>query len=220
MPSEAPEIGGSATLEPQDLSLLFAHLTEVLHAMAQPLTILRSSVPALAAVDIDPAKQQRYGDMSLRQLQRVCALFDCLQDLVVAGQTPAECTPVDVAAMVATVAEDRRKALKELGVEMRVQLAGDLPLAFGDASRTCQALTAGLTAAAAVAAAGDVIDVAATACNRRVELVLHIDRAHGIRLESQELLNLRLAQANILSQRGDYEWTEDPFRVRLALPAA
>jgi light-regulated signal transduction histidine kinase (bacteriophytochrome) len=220
MPSEAPEIGGSSTLEPKDLSQFFAHMTEGLHAMAQPLTILRSSVPALAAVDVTPAKQQRYLELSIRQVQRACALFDCLQDLLVTAQALADCAPFDFAAMVATVADDRRKALQELGVELRVQLPGDLPMVLGDASRTRQALTAGFTAAALISASGDIIDVAAAARNRRVELVLHIDRVHGMCLESQERLNLRLAQVNIVSQRGDYECTEDPFRVRMALPSA
>lgn len=188
--------------------------------MAQPLTILRSSVPALAAVDVTPAKRQRYLELSIRQVQRVCALFDCLQDLVVTAQAQPDCAPFDFAAMVATVADDHRLAFQEREVELRVQLPGDLPAALGDASRTRQALTAGFTAAALVSASGDVIEVAATARNRRVELVLQIDRVHGIRLESQERLNLRLAQANIASQRGDYECTEDPFRVRLALPSS
>jgi light-regulated signal transduction histidine kinase (bacteriophytochrome) len=220
MPSEPPEIGGSLTLGPQDLSQFFANMTEGLHALAQPLTILRSSVPALADPGVTPAKQQRYLELSIRQVQRACAVFDCLQDLVVAAQTPADCTPIDLAAMVATEAADRRTALQELGVELRVQLPGDLPIVLGDASRTRQALTAGFTAAAFISASGDAIEIAAAARNRRVELVLHIDRVHGMCLESQERLNLRLAQVNMLSQRGDYECTEDPFQVQLALPSA
>jgi light-regulated signal transduction histidine kinase (bacteriophytochrome) len=220
MPSEPPETGGSSTLERQDLSQFFAHMTEGLHAMAQPLTILRSSIPALAAVDLTPAKQQRYLELSVRQVQRVCALFDCLQDLVVAGQTQAECVPFDFAATVAAVVGDRRRAFQDLGAELRVALPGNLPMVLGDASRTLQALTAGLTVATLVAVSGDVVEIAATARNRRVELVLHLDRVHGKGLESPERLNLRLAQVNIASQRGEYEYIEDPFRVRLALPSA
>ena len=219
MPSEPPEAGGSSTQESQDLAQFLAHMTEGLHAMAQPLTILRSSVPALAAAGITPEKQQRYLELSVRQVQRACALFDCLQDLVVAGQTQAECAPFDFAAMVAAVAEDRKKALQELGVELRVHLPA-VPLVLGDASRTHQALTAGVSVAASVSVPGDVIEIAATARNRRVELVLHLDRVHGRRLESPERLTLRLAQGNIASQRGEYECIEDPFRVQFALPSA
>jgi light-regulated signal transduction histidine kinase (bacteriophytochrome) len=212
------EIGGCVTAEPQDLSQFFAHMTEGLHAMAQPLTILRSSVPALAGVDVSPAKQQRYLELSVRQVQRACSLFECLQDLVVASQTPADCEPIDLSAMVAAVAEGQQATLQELGIELRVQLPGDLPLALGDATRTRQALTAGLAAATLVSVSCDVIHITAAACNQRVVLILEIDRIHGIRLESHERLNLRLAQTNMLSQQGDYECTEDPFRVRLAVP--
>lgn len=218
MPSEISEMGGCATAEPQDLSLFFADMTEGLHAMAQPLTILRSSIPALAAVNVSPAKQRRYLELSIRQVQRACSLFDCLQDLVVASQTPADCEPIDLSAMVAAVVEGQQAALQELGVELRVQLPGDLPLALGDTARTRQALTAGLAAAALVSVSGNVIYITAAACNQHVELILKIDGIHGIRLESHERLNLRLAQTNMLSQQGNYECTEDPFRIRLAVP--
>ena len=218
MLSETSEMGACVAVEPQDRALFFAHMTEGLHAMAQPLTILRSSVPALAAADVSPAKQQRYLELSVRQVHRACTLFECLQDLMIAGQTQADCTPVDLSAMVAAVAEDHKEALLELGIELRVQLPGDLPMALGDDTRTRQAISAGLTVAALVSASGDVIHMAATPCHQRVELILQVDRVHGVRLESHERLNLRLAQTNMLSQQGDYECIEDPFRVRLAWP--
>jgi light-regulated signal transduction histidine kinase (bacteriophytochrome) len=218
MPSETLEIGGCAKAEPQDLAQFFADITEGLHAMAQPLTILRSSVPALAAVDLSPAKQRRYLELSVRQVQRACSLFECLQDLVVASQTPADCEPIDLSAMVAAVAADQQDALRELGIELHVLLPSGLPLALGDAARTRHALIAGLTVAALVSASGDVIHIMAAARNQRVELTLQIDRSHGLHLESHERLNLRVAQTNMLSQHGDYECTEDPFRVRLGVP--
>lgn len=217
MSSATSEIDGCIT-EPQDLSQFLAHMTEGLHAMAQPLTILRSTIPASAAADVSPAKQQRYLELSVRQVQRACMLFECLQDLVVSSQTQADCVPIDLSVMVAAVARDQREALRELGTELLVLLPGDLPQAVGDATRTRQALLAGLTVAASVSTAGDVIEVGATARDQRVELILQIDRVHGMQLGSQERLNLRLAQTNIVSQRGEYECIEDPFRIRLSLP--
>jgi light-regulated signal transduction histidine kinase (bacteriophytochrome) len=218
MPSETLEIGGCATLESQDRSQFLAHMTEGLHALAQPLTILRSSVPALAAVDISPAKQQRYLELSVRQVHRACSLFECLQDLMIAGQTQADCAPINLSTMVAAVAEDQQEALLELGVELRVLLPVDLPTALGDDTRTRQVLSAGLSVAALVSTAGDVIQVTATTRHQCVELIFEKDRDHGIPLESHERLNLRLAQTNMLSQQGEYECSEAPFKVRLAWP--
>jgi light-regulated signal transduction histidine kinase (bacteriophytochrome) len=218
MPSETLEIDGCRTAEAQGPSGFLADMAEGLHAMAQPLTILRSSVAASADANVSPAKRQRYLELSVRQVQRACMLFDCLQDLVVASQIPADCEPVDLAAMVAAMAGDQRAALQEAGIELRVLLPGDLPRALGDGSRTGQALSAGLKVAAMVSAAGDVIQISAATCNYLVELILRNDRVHGASLGSEERLNLRLAQTNVVSQRGEFECTEDPFMVRLALP--
>jgi hypothetical protein len=218
MPSETLQVEGCATAESQYLPQFFAHLTEGLHAMAQPLTILRSSVPASAGTGLSLAKQKRYLELSIQQVQRACALFECLQDLVVACQTPADCVPVDLSAIVEAAAADRKEALDGSGVQLRVLLPRGLPLALGDAARTRHALSAGLTVAAVVSATGDLIEIAVTADCRRVELILQTGRVHGTRLESHQRLSLRLAQMNMLSQHGEYEFTEDPFRVRLALP--
>jgi light-regulated signal transduction histidine kinase (bacteriophytochrome) len=218
MASETLQIDDCATLGSPDCSQFAAHMAEGLHAMAQPLTILRSSVPALAAVGVSPAKRQRYLELSVRQVQRACKVFECLQDLVVANQTQADRASIDLSAMIATVAEDQKEELQKLGIELRVLLASDIPMALGDATRTRQALSAGLTVAVLGSASGDVIQVSATARHQRVELIIEKDRVHGIPLESHERLNLGLAQTNMLSQQGIYECIEDPFRIRLTLP--
>lgn len=76
-------------------SRLLISLAEGLHAMAQPLTILRGSVAAAAALDTDPVKQRRYLDLSAEQVQRMCTLFEHLQDLVIAHQSDGEHKAVD-----------------------------------------------------------------------------------------------------------------------------
>jgi hypothetical protein len=66
-----------------DLGLLYAQLSDGLHALAQPLTILRSIAVAAANPDLAAADRLRYLDISSEQIERACVLFEGLQDLVI-----------------------------------------------------------------------------------------------------------------------------------------
>jgi len=197
---------------------LLANMAEALHAIAQPLTILRSSVAAAATVGIDPIKQRRYLELSTQQVERLCSQFECIQDLVIASQTQAECAPIELSGLLAAVVRDKQAELKTSGIELRVVIPGSLPAVLGDATRTLQALLAGLKMAASVSIAGDEVDLLANAGNGYLDLVVRSGRTRGRSLNSSERLGLFLAEMNILSQQGKYECTDDPFRVVLRLP--
>jgi light-regulated signal transduction histidine kinase (bacteriophytochrome) len=196
----------------------FTNLSEGLHAMAQPLTILRSSVAASAAPGVDATKQRRYLDLSSQQIERACSLFECLQDLVITSVIKADCAPIDLAELLATVAKDQRAVLLASGIELRVVTPTGLPTAMGDRNRALQALSAALNIAASVSATGDVVELLISTRSGYVELIVRNDRVHGRLLNSSERLSLSLAQANILSQRGQYEYAEDPFCASMTLP--
>src|ERR1700722_18761428 len=74
----------------------YAHLADGLHAMAQPLTILRSSVVASTMPGIDPDRRRRYLNISTQEVERVCGMFESLQDLVIARHVEANCGAVDL----------------------------------------------------------------------------------------------------------------------------
>jgi signal transduction histidine kinase len=70
----------------EEYDRFYADLADGLHALAQPLTILRGSIMALSSEEITPERQQHYLDVSKSQVERACALFDAVQALVIAGQ--------------------------------------------------------------------------------------------------------------------------------------
>jgi len=215
----------SATLEPrfstdssEQRTRLLACLAEGLHTMAQPLTILRSSVPASAATGASAASHQRYAEISIQQIERACDLFECLQDLVIANQIDAECAPIDLSSLLAQAAHEQGPVMQTLGIQLRVTVPSGPLTAIGDAARTLQAIAAGLKIAASVSCSGDVVELLAAVRDGRVELTVQSGQLHGRLLNSSERLSLSLAQTNILSQSGEYECTEDPFCLRLTLP--
>ena len=218
MRSAPLENGPSIAVRDDELGRFCATMAEGLHALAQPLTILRSAVAACMAPSVTAAGQQRYMELSTQHVERTCSLFECLQDLVMASQTEAECEAFELRELLAPVIEDQAAALRSPAIELRVNAPDALRPVLGDAARTLQALFSALTIAASVSSAGDVIELAVTARNGFVELNIQNRRIHGRRLNSSERLSLALAETNIRSQRGQYEWAEDPFRVSMALP--
>jgi len=73
----------------------YADLADGLHALAQPLTILRGSIMALSSEEITPERQRHYLDVSKSQLERACALFDAMQELMIEAQGRTERSAFD-----------------------------------------------------------------------------------------------------------------------------
>jgi len=210
--------GICSTAASEERARFFANLSEGLHAMAQPLTILRSTVAASAAPGIDATKQQRYLDISSQQIARACRLFEFLEDLVIASQMKADCAPIELPALLTELANDQRVAFETAGAELRVVMPRRVPTVLGDVNRTQQALSTVLKLAASVSAAEDSVELLVTACGKHMELIIRNDRVHGRSLNSWERLTMSLAQENILSQRGEFQFVEDPFWTRVRLP--
>jgi len=218
MHSGTLELCPTTVVKNDELGRFCANMSQGLHALAQPLTILRSALAASTAPGVDAVGQRRYLELSAQHVERTCGLFECLQDLVIASQIEADCVPIDLSEVLADVVQDQKAVLQASGVEFRVVLPGSLPLVQGDVARTLQALSAALKIAALVSSPGDLVEFLVATRSGFVELVLQNRRVHGRRPNSSERLSLALAEANIRSQQGEYELDEDPFRVSLALP--
>jgi hypothetical protein len=74
----------------EEFDRFYASLAEGLHALAQPLTILRSSIPALCREEAGTEKQRNYLNISKVEVERACELFGAMQELLVAARSRAE----------------------------------------------------------------------------------------------------------------------------------
>ena len=79
-----------------ELERLCANMSQGLHALAQPLTIVRSAVAALAAPGIATQKQRRYLELCTQHVERTCDLFESMQELVSASHIDPDCEPIDL----------------------------------------------------------------------------------------------------------------------------
>ena len=195
-------------------------LANGLHAMAQPLTMLRAAIEVLAMPQSAGIDRQRYLDISSGAMDRTCRVFAHVQDLVTTSMVEAESERFDLWEVIAPMIEDHSRLSQLSGIALATAKDEAGKSVVGDSTRTGQAIALVLQLAAQLASTGDVIYVSESAAGGFVTLRVENIRRHGKPIDSTARLCLALAEANIVSQRGRYEFAEDPFRVSLALPVA
>lgn len=195
-----------------------ADLVNGLHAMAQPLTILRAAIEVLAKAQDGGIDRRRYLDISTTQIRRTCTLFSHVQDLLTATLNEAQRTPFDLWELLSPMIDDQRSLLQSTGVKIVVTRHDGWERVVGDAERTGQAFVELLKLAASASAPGDVIELLSSDRNGFAEVIIRNGRSRGKRMNSSDRLILSLAEINIVSQHGRCQFTNDPFCVSLALP--
>jgi hypothetical protein len=121
--------------------------------------------------------------------------------------------------LLSRVIEDRSQALNELGIRLDAGWPECPCTAFGDPQRTQQAISAALDATVAASSSGDSVKVDTFTTKGFLEVSFESTGKIDNGFKSFDRLNLSVARANILSQQGLYQFTQEPFRISLALPA-
>jgi signal transduction histidine kinase len=199
-------------------SAFYSELAEGLHAMAQPLTIVRGALGALTQCEGKTPQQERYVHMSTENVERVCDMLAGLQDLLDAVQFDAECAAVDLREIIDTVLEDMKPLARKSGVQFVAVKPSEPIHVIGDPFRTENALRTALKTAMSLASQGDLIRVEVLSSDGFADLVVENRKKRGKGLGSTERFSLALVQANIRSQAGVYACVEDPLHLSLKLP--
>lgn len=216
---ETAETKTSIAPEDQTLSLFCAHMADGLHAMAQPLMVLRSALAASTMHEMPPTERERYLSISAQQIENACSVFESLRDLVVINQYPADQTPIELTTLLESVCDAQQEIFRNAGLELVFATPGRLRTAVGDKDRTLQALFALLKVMAAVSSPGDRIELSALDfAPAEIGMTIQNLRMHSRNLKSSNRLSLALAEANIRSQRGNFRLVEEPWRVVFTLP--
>jgi hypothetical protein len=195
-----------------------ADLLNGLHALAQPLSVLRAASEVLTMPRIGGVDQRHYIETWCAQVERACTLFGSVQNLVATRLIEADRARFDLWELLAPMIDDQRAQLHSTGVGFAVANTVEWAPVLGDAERTAHALAAVLRMAGATASKGDVIELQAFSHPGFMQLRFQNSRRHGRKMNSSDRLSLSLAAANITSQHGTYDFREDPFCFSLALP--
>ncbi|HUB29878.1 MAG TPA: hypothetical protein VL967_09275 [Terracidiphilus sp.] len=215
MPNPATEEIRSSGALSQDLG---RELANGFHAMAQPLTILRGALGALALTGAVAPASQRYLEMSSLQIDRLCGMLSTLQGLLDTAQCEADSSAFDLAAVISLVLDDLEPALRKSGVQIQASSPDQPVPVIGDAGRSEMALRACLQIAASISSPGDKVDIKCRVDDAFAHLTMAHERMRGAELSSLDRLSLALAEANLRSQQGFFACIQDPFQSSLRFP--
>ena len=197
---------------------MYAELANGLHAMAQPLTILRGALGAMSLRATGVSSHERYLEMSNKQMDRLCDMMSGLQGLLDAALFEARCNATEVWEAVEAVVEEVGTSLQDSGVRIETTRPDRPLLAIGDAGRIEQSVRAALKTAASLCHRDDIVQFQILERDGSVELSVRAESVPGRGLGSHDRLSLALVEANTRSQHGTYQCTEDPLCISVNLP--
>jgi hypothetical protein len=203
----------------EELARITGQFADGLHALAQPLTILRSALAASTMPQLSLADRSRYLETSAAQIENACLVFHQLRELVAVQQDPAQRERIDTALLLHHFCEAERPALLEAGVNLTMVCPDRVPDFVGDMDRMLQALFAAVQVASRHALPGDIIELRASSGSGWVEISVVKSGGLASSLKSGERLTLAIAEANVRSQQGSYDFQEAPWRIAFTLPA-
>jgi hypothetical protein len=202
----------------------YEDLANGLHAMAQPLTVLRGALGAWKLRGSLQAEKDRYLEMTSRQVERMSNLLSCLQDVLDTAENDSNWVNVDIGELIGLVLEDMSSVLREEGVGIDVTGLDRQPVKIhGHADRTERAIRAALRVAASVSSPEGLVRLSVRPCETSVEVIVEArrDAKTGTKRTSISPTGstLSLVETNIRSQGGEYRFVEDPLCILFALPA-
>jgi len=195
------------------------NIADVLHAIAQPLTILQVRLDQTVAEEMDAVELRAAIADSAQQVESLCNLFGYMQGFIVAQSEEPNFSVQDVAMMLEHVAEGMSLFYHEAQKKLCLRVPEGRQLVVVDQTRIYQALSRILLVAFEVSVAGDVVELTGAPCSDGVKIVVRKMETYRA-LGKESALKLALAEANIERQGGKLTWTAEPFRVEIELRSA
>ncbi len=195
--------------------VLCSNLSQGLHAAAQPLAILRAS---LGDSRIDRMSEEELRELAATtaiEVERVCTLFSCLQQLVSIECVKPHLIPTAALPLLAQAVDGVNLLFVEDGMSLNALLPEACPPVIIDTSRTQQALSSVLLVAHGVSRGPDTVELIASTSGDALRVVIRNLNSRVDCLNAEARLSMAMAGANIRSQRGDLSWTMRPFTVQI-----
>lgn len=193
-----------------------ANLSCGLHALAQPLSVLRSVLDQNYIEELASEDLKDTVALAAREVERSCRIFSCLQQLLRIERAQAEIAACDLGLIAVRAAADVALLFTDSEMRLKTELEADSPRVQMDPEWTLQALTGLLLAVHSVARAQDTVAIevvqAAAGVARLAVKVVDFD----LDVVSQDFgLHLALAEAAMRGQRAGFRLLQKPFAVEM-----
>jgi signal transduction histidine kinase len=200
---------------------LYKSLSQGMHAAAQPLAILRASFGNNYMERMSAEELRELAASSALEIERVCTLFSCLQQLVRVESIEPHLSAAPILPLLAHVVDGVKLLFYEDGIFLRSMVPDTCPPVLINRTRALEALSGVLLIAHAVSQAQEAVElIASCSPDNTVRIVVRNLRSHVTAMNSEHSLNMALAEANIRSQQGRFTWSLEPFNVEIELQRA
>jgi hypothetical protein len=210
---------GETSAAKSALKMLCANLLQGLHAAAQPLTILRASLSNDQIGEMSLGELRELATTSALEVERACALFSYLQQLVFTESAEPQTSATPIVALVADAADGVNLLFENDGMIVSLMMPDRCQPVLINRERTFQALSSVLLIAQSVSCAHDTVQLAVSSSSSNVvRVVVRNVKSFVGAMSAEASLNMALAEANIRSQQGSLSWSLQPFSVQIELP--
>ena len=208
----------SESLSPSEI--LCSNLAQGIHAMAQPLAVLMASLGKAHTDLMNLDELRELTARSAAEVERACALFGCLQQLVMAESIKPQLSPTLILPVLAYAAEGVDVLFQEDGISLRLVGLDSCPSVLIDRARTLQALSRVLLILHGLSRPQDTVELVATQSASAVEVVVRNPNVSVAAINAECSLSMAVAEANMRSQHAKFALSLSPFTVSIELPKA
>jgi hypothetical protein len=200
--------------------ILCSNLAQGIHAAAQPLAVLLASLSKDYTDRMNSDELRELTASSAAEVQRVCTLFSCLQQLVMAESIKPQLSPTPLLPLLAYAAEGVNLLFRQDGICLRSVLPDTCPPVLIHRARTLQALSRVLLIVHGLSGAQDTVELIASASANAVQIVIQNLNLSVAMINAEARLSMAVAEANMRSQQAGLSLSLQPFTVCIALPRA
>jgi len=197
-----------------------SNLAQGIHAAAQPLAVLVASLSTDHTDQMNCDELRELAASSAVEVQRVCASFNCLQQLVMTESIKPEVSPTAILPLLAYAADGVDLLFQQDGIALSSVLPDTCPLALINRERTLQALSRVLLVAHKLSCAKDMVELIASSSANAVQIIVRNLRLSVAVIDAEASLSVAVAEANMRSQQAGLSLSLRPFTVRIDLPVA
>jgi hypothetical protein len=196
---------------------LCLNLSQGIHAAAQPLAVLLASLSKGHTDRMNTDELRELTVSSAAEVQRVCTLFSCLQQLVMAESVRPQLSPTPVAPLLAYIVEGVNLLFQQDGLFLSLVVPDACPSALIHRGRTVQALSSVLLVAHGLSSAPDKIELIASSSAHAIQIVVRNENVSLPAMSAVSNLSMAVAEANMRSQQAGFSFSLQPFTVHIDL---
>lgn len=200
---------------------LCINLSQGIHATAQPLAILRASLGNSYVSRMSLKELRELAASSAQEVERLCKLFSCLQQLVSMESIKPEISETSIQPLLADVTDGVSLLYEEDRKVLRSTVSDDCQPVLIDKARTRQALSTILMIAHAVSRPEETIElIASPSTSNTVRVLVQNQTSTVATINAETSLSMAFAEANVRSQQAEFCWSLKPFRVQIDFKGA